>query len=123
MKKNETKKAPSKAELNERILMIRHALFSDSNRDFAQRIGKAEQNLFNVCDQDAQRNASLALVTKIADTVHEVNLRWLLTGRGDMLSPTSKGAGARSEMMRVILSQQETIRRLTDIIGRNGGGQ
>lgn len=117
---NRTKKAPQRAELNRRILQVRQSLFSDSNRDFAQRIGEAEQNLFNVCDQDAQRNASLALVTKIADTVPEVNLRWLLTGRGDMLSPTSKGAGARSEMMRVIVSQQETIRRLTELLGEGG---
>ena len=117
---NRTKKAPQRAELNRRILQVRQSLFSDSNRDFAQRIGEAEQNLFNVCDQDAQRNASLALVNKIADTVPEVNLRWLLTGRGDMLSPTSKGAGARSEMMRVIVSQQETIRRLTELLGEGG---
>ncbi len=117
---NRTKKAPQRAELNRRILQVRQSLFSDSNRDFAQRIGEAEQNLFNVCDQDAQRNASLALVTKIADSVPEVNLRWLLTGRGDMLSPTSKGAGARSEMMRVIVSQQETIRRLTELLGEGG---
>lgn len=113
---NRTKKAPQRAELNDRIRRVRQSLFSDSNRDFAQRIGEAEQNLFNVCDPDAQRNASLALVAKIADTVPEVNLRWLLTGRGDMLSPTSKGAGNRSDMMRVILSQQETIRRLTDML-------
>lgn len=120
---NRTKKAPQRAELNERILMIRRALFSDNNRDFAQRIGEAEQNLYNVCDPEAQRNASIALVTKIVDALPEINARWLLTGRGDMLSPTSKGAGARSDMMKVILSQQETIRRLTDIIGRNGGAQ
>lgn len=103
--------------------MIRRALFSDNNRDFAERVGELEQNLYNVCDPGAQRNASLALVAKIVDALPEVNARWLLTGRGDMLSPTSKGAGARSDMMKVILSQQETIRRLTDIIGRNGGEQ
>lgn len=115
---NRTKKAPQRAELNERIRQVRQALFSDSSRDFARRIGEAEQNLFNVCEPDAQRNASLALVTKIADTVPEVNLRWLLTGRGDMLSPTSKGAGARSDLMRVIVSQQDTIRRLTELMGK-----
>lgn len=116
---NRTKKAPQRAELNDRILMIRQALFSDNNRDFAQRIGELEQNLYNVCDRDANRNASLALVTKIVEGVPEVNARWLLTGRGDMLSPTSKGAGARSDMMKVIVSQQDTIRKLTDtIVGR-----
>lgn len=118
MKKNETKKAPSKTELNERIMQIRQTLFSDSNREFAERIGEAEQNLFNVCDSNSARNATLALVFKIADSIPEVNARWLLTGRGDMLSPTSKGTGARSDMMRVILSQQETIRKLTDMVER-----
>lgn len=121
---NRTKKAPQRAELNERIMMVRRALFSDNNRDFAQRIGEAEQNLYNVCDQDANRNASLALVTKIVDALPEVNARWLLTGRGDMLSPTSKGAGARSEeMMRVIISQQDTIRRLSDMLARKEAAQ
>ena len=113
---NRTKKAPQRAELNERILMIRRALFSDNNHDFATRVGEAEQNLFNVCDRNANRNASLALVAKIAEAIPEVNARWLLTGRGDMLSTTSKGAGARSEMMKVIVSQQDTIRRLTETL-------
>lgn len=118
---NATRKAPRRTELNDRIRQLRQSLFADSNRDFAQRIGELEQNLFNVCDPDAGRNATLALVTRIADTLPEVNLRWLLTGRGDMLSPTSKGAGARSDMMKVILSQQDTIRRLTAMLEQKGG--
>jgi len=103
-------------QLNARILQLRQSLFSDSNRDFARRIGEAEQNLFNVCDPQAPRNASLSLVCKIAEAVPEANLRWLLTGRGDMLSVTSKGAGARSELMKVIVSQQDTIKRLTAML-------
>lgn len=118
---NATNKQARRAELNGRIRQLRQSLFSDSNRDFAQRIGEAEQNLCNVCEPEAGRNASLALVTKIAEALPEVDLRWLLTGKGDMLSQASRGRGSRSDMMRVILSQQDTIRRLADMLGRKGG--
>ena len=121
-----------KAELNERIKQIRSILFDDNNRKFAYEIGEIEQTMSQICLN--KRNAGLEIVQKILDNLPEIDANWLLRGKGNMtidrsgksvsvqdspqatISNGDMAINAPAELLNLLTSQQETIKRLTEII-------
>lgn len=121
-----------KAELNDRIKQIRLILFGDNNRIFAYEIGVIEQTISQICTN--KRNAGLEIVQKILDNLPEIDANWLLRGRGNMtidrsgksvsvqdspratISNGDMAINAPAELLNLLTSQQETIKRLTEII-------
>ena len=121
-----------KTELNDRINQIRSLLFDDNNRKFASAIGKNEQTISQICLN--KRNAGLEIVQKILDNMPEVDANWLLRGKGNMLierkskvvqvqdssqttvSNWDMANGAPAKLLTLLNEQQETIKKLTEII-------
>lgn len=121
-----------KAELNDRIKQIRLVLFDDNNRKFASEIGEIEQTMSQICLN--KRNAGLEIVQKILNNLPEIDANWLLRGKGNMtidrsgksvsvqdspqatISNGDMAINAPAELLNLLTSQQETIKRLTEII-------
>lgn len=121
-----------KAELNDRIKQIRLVLFDDNNRKFATEIGEIEQTMSQICLN--KRNAGLEIVQKILNNLPEIDANWLLRGKGNMtidrsgksvsvqdspqatISNGDMAINAPAELLNLLTSQQETIKRLTEII-------
>lgn len=121
-----------KAELNDRIKQIRLVLFDDNNRKFASEIGEIEQTMSQICLN--KRNAGLEIVQKILNSLPEIDANWLLRGKGNMtidrsgkslsvqdspqatISNGDMAINAPAELLNLLTSQQETIKRLTEII-------
>ena len=84
MKKNfsNTEKNEKKAGVNLRICHIRQSFFDDNNRNFANAIGIAEQNLSHICS--GNRYAGLDVVARILYTLPSIDGNWLITGIGQM---------------------------------------
>ena len=128
-------KEQNKAELNDRISQIRQTFCEDNNREFSELINVNYQALSQICS--GKRNAGLEIVQKILDNLPEIDANWLLRGKGNMTidrsgknvsvqdSPqatVSNGdmtINAPAELLILLTSQQETIKRLTEIIANN----
>lgn len=127
-------KTTKKAELNDRIKQIRLVLFDDNNRKFASEIGENEQTMSQICLN--KRNAGLEIVQKILNNLPEIDANWLLRGKGNMtidrsgksvsvqdlpqatISNGDMAINAPTELLNLLTSQQETIKRLTEIIAK-----
>ena len=124
----DVKSNSKKAELNDRIKQIRFILYGDNNRKFAYEIGVIEQTISQICMN--KRNAGLEIVQKILDNLPEIDANWLLRGRGNMtidrsgksvsvqelISNGDMAINAPAELLNLLISQQETIKRLTEIL-------
>lgn len=125
-------KISKKQGLNDRIKQIRSFLFDDNNRKFASEIGENEQTMSQICSN--KRNAGLEIVQKILNSLPEIDANWLLKGKGNMtidrsgksvsvqdspqatISNGDMAINAPVELLNLLTSQQETIKRLTEII-------
>lgn len=125
-------KISNKTGLNNRINQIRSSLFDDNNRKFASAIGKNEQTMSQICLN--KRNAGLEIVQKILDNLPEIDANWLLRGKGNMtidrsdknvsvhdsqkttISNGGMAINVPAELLNLLTSQQETIKRMTEII-------
>lgn len=121
-----------KAKLNDRISQIRQIFCEDNNREFSELINVNEQALSQICS--GKRNAGLEIVQKILDNLPEIDANWLLRGKGNMtidrsgksvsvqdspqatISNGDMAINAPAELLNLLTSQQETIKRLTEII-------
>lgn len=121
-----------KAELSDRISQIRQTFCEDNNREFSELINVNEQALSQICS--GKRNAGLEIVQKILDNLPEIDANWLLRGKGNMtidrsgkslsvqdspqatISNGDMAINAPTELLNLLTSQQETIKRLTEII-------
>lgn len=121
-----------KAELSDRISQIRQTFCEDNNREFSELINVNEQALSQICS--GKRNAGLEIVQKILDNLPEIDANWLLRGKGNMtidrsgklvsvqdspqatISNGDMAINAPAELLNLLTSQQETIKRLTEII-------
>lgn len=124
-----------KAELNDRISQIRQTFCEDNNREFSELINVNEQALSQICS--GKRNAGLEIVQKILDNLPEIDANWLLRGKDNMtidrsgksvsvqdspqatISNGDMAINAPAELLNLLTSQQETIKRLTEIIANN----
>lgn len=121
-----------KAELSDRISQILQTFCEDNNREFSELINVNEQALSQICS--GKRNAGLEIVQKILDNLPEIDANWLLRGKGNMtidrsgkslsvqdspqatISNGDMAINAPTELLNLLTSQQETIKRLTEII-------
>lgn len=121
-----------KAKLNDRISQLRQTFCEDNNREFSELINVNEQALSQICS--GKRNAGLEIVQKILDNLPEIDANWLLRGKGNMtidrsgksvsvqdspqatISNGDMAINAPAELLALLTSQQETIKRLTEII-------
>lgn len=124
-----------KAELSDRISQIRQTFCEDNNREFSELINVNEQALSQICS--GKRNAGLEIVQKILDNLPEIDANWLLRGKGNMtidrsgksvsvqdspqatISNGDMAINAPTELLNLLTSQQDTIKRLTEIIANN----
>ena len=124
-----------KAELSDRISQIRQTFCEDNNREFSELINVNEQTLSQICS--GKRNAGLEIVQRILDNLPEIDANWLLRGKGNMtidrsgksvsvqdspqatISNGDMAINAPAELLNLLTSQQETIKRLTEIIANN----
>lgn len=136
MKKKIELSDEEKKDFNSRVCQIRLFFFENNNRAFANCIDVNEQNISNVCSENSPRNTSLALVKRIIERVPNVSAKWLITGEGDiMIDDSHQTAHIRDnsgiivqhgdnstynnnsefkELVRLIVSQQQTIQCLTE---------
>lgn len=75
--------------INDRILLVRHQIFDENNRLFAQATGIDEATLSKICN--GTRTIGNKLIDKIIKGVPNINPTWLLTGEGSMLMDGSPG--------------------------------
>lgn len=115
-------------QIAERFLQIRRKLFDDNNREMSSKIGEDERVVSAICT--GKRSAGLSTILKLLDAVPDVDANWLLFGRGSMIrrevasvnvsdSPqttVNSTISAPVELVTLLNSQQETIKKLTDII-------
>lgn len=123
-----------KAELSDRISQIRQTFCEDNNREFSELINVNEQALSQICS--GKRNAGLEIVQKILYNLPEIDANWLLRGKGNMtidrsgksvsvldspqatISNGDMAINAPTELLNLLTSQQDTIKRLTEIIAK-----
>lgn len=123
-----------KAELSDRISQIRQTFCEDNNREFSELINVNEQTLSQICS--GKRNAGLEIVQRILDNLPEIDANWLLRGKGNMtidrsgksvsvldspqatISNGDMAINAPTELLNLLTSQQDTIKRLTEIIAK-----
>ena len=128
-------KISKKQGLNDRIKQIRSFLFDDNNRKFATEIGENEQTMSQICLN--KRNAGLEIVQKILNGLPEIDANWLLRGKGNMtIDRSGKSVSVQDspqatisngdmeinvpvELLTLLANQQETIKRLTEIIANS----
>lgn len=115
-------------QIAERLLQIRRKLFDDNNREMSSKIGEDERVVSAICT--GKRSAGLSTILKLLDAVPDIDANWLLFGRGSMIrrevasvnvsdSPqttVNSTISAPVELVTLLNSQQETIKKLTDII-------
>ena len=124
--------ASQNSQINERFSQIREFFCSGDNKLFASKIGEKEQNLSSICT--GSRPVGLTSIMKLLVAIPEVDANWLLLGKGDMVkkkqgrnlkvtdSPqatVSNGdmsINAPAELLALLTSQQETIKKLTDLL-------
>lgn len=127
--------ASQNSQINERFSQIREFFCSGDNKLFASKIGEKEQNLSSICT--GSRPVGLTSIMKLLVAIPEVDANWLLLGKGDMVkkkqgrnlkvtdSPqatVSNGdmsVNAPKELLALLTSQQETIKKLTEIIANS----
>lgn len=123
-----------KAELSDRISQIRQTFCEDNNREFSELINVNEQTLSQICS--GKRNAGLEIVQRILDNLPEIDANWLLRGKGNMtidrsgksvsvldspqatISNGDMAINTPTELLNLLTSQQDTIKRLTEIIAK-----
>lgn len=86
---NVCQKIDIQASINGRICLIRHQIFGENNRLFAQATGIDEATLSKICN--GTRSIGNKLIDKIIKGCPNVNPAWLLTGEGGMLMDGSPG--------------------------------
>lgn len=124
--------ASQNSQINERFSQIREFFCSGDNKLFASKIGEKEQNLSSICT--GSRPVGLTSIMKLLVAIPEVDANWLLLGKGDMVkkkqgrnlkvtdSPqatVSNGdmsVNAPKELLALLTSQQDTIKKLTDLL-------
>lgn len=89
MEDNERLKFDTEKSINDRILLVRHQIFDENNRLFAQATGIDEATLSKICN--GTRTIGNKLIDKIIKGVPNINPTWLLTGEGGMLMDGSPG--------------------------------
>ena len=115
-------------QIAERLLQIRRKLFDDNNREMSSKIGEDERVVSAICT--GKRSAGLSTILKLLDAVPDIDANWLLFGRGSMIrrevasvnvsdSPqttVNSTISAPVELVTLLNSQQETIKKLTDLL-------
>ena len=118
-------------QIAERLLQIRRKLFDDNNREMSSKIGEDERVVSAICT--GKRSAGLSTILKLLDAVPDIDANWLLFGRGSMIrrevasvnvsdSPqttVNSTISAPVELVTLLNSQQETIKKLTEIIANS----
>ncbi|GHT25223.1 hypothetical protein AGMMS4957_19660 [Bacteroidia bacterium] len=68
--------------INSRIKEVRKKRCNDSNTEFAKAVGETKQAVNNWIRDDY--SIGLSVLSKLSDAFPDLNLDWLITGRGDM---------------------------------------
>ena len=97
--------------INDRIEELIRKLCNGNSSLFSRKIGVTPSVITNITGQ-RKGKPSFEVIEKIASAFAEINVRWLITGEGDMLHWVIKPISANEttlQLVTTIASQAETI--------------
>lgn len=97
--------------INERIEELISKLCEGNSSLFSRKIGVTPSVITNITGQ-RRGKPSFEVIEKISSAFAELNIRWLITGEGDMFREATKPISANEttlQLVAAITSQAETI--------------
>lgn len=93
---------------NDRLLAIRDKCCGGNNRKFADSLDVSETNISTMIS--GKRTIGLTIIELIAEKYPDVNLNWLITGKGPMLISEMQPATTQSNLQELLDLKAATTR-------------
>lgn len=87
--------------------------------DFAKSVGVTQPNISKIVNGESSLSAEL--LARMADVYTQINLHWLLTGKGEMFFDAVPNKGFQANEAKNVSNTREKLEELKDVIEKAKG--